>query len=138
MKVPAKCKICSKPLVLEIDDDYAEVGDPNNLIPMATCNKCFDIREDILKYQKFILNWCSRVMTVPQKGRQQKLETCRQAIYSSSKKFCAAVARSHNANSDLWSVDIVDLLVDNPDRAGAILGKFRHEFPKMLISQQTH
>jgi hypothetical protein len=44
MRIASKCKFCAKPIFLTVDDDYGKLGDPFNLIKMAACNTCADLR----------------------------------------------------------------------------------------------
>jgi len=41
----AHCQFCSKELLLQIDDDYAAIGDSLGLLKLATCDRCTRLAE---------------------------------------------------------------------------------------------
>ncbi len=58
-----KCRICRAELRLEIDEDYDASHDPNKLIPMATCNRCFDLRRRQMRMEEHIKMLCHFLAT---------------------------------------------------------------------------
>jgi hypothetical protein len=44
MIVEAKCKVCGRPIHLEVDDHYGKLGDPFGLMKLATCMVCIQNR----------------------------------------------------------------------------------------------
>lgn len=55
---PGKCRICGTRLMLQIDDAYDIEHDASKLIPMATCNPCFDLRKRLQKLEDAIKLTC--------------------------------------------------------------------------------
>ena len=74
MKHEAKCKICGKVLVLTIADDYPTGRDPLRLVPMATCNPCFDLRERRVKIETQIKKFCHILELLAEKDQITETE----------------------------------------------------------------
>lgn len=52
------CKICKYPMTVTVPKGYLDLGDPLKLLPMATCNTCFDLRETGARLYSRILHIC--------------------------------------------------------------------------------
>ena len=51
----ATCKICGRAITLKIDPNYNALSDPSRLIPLATCDSCFDLRMTGVKLHRMIV-----------------------------------------------------------------------------------
>jgi hypothetical protein len=97
-EVAGKCKICGCHLVLQLGTNYPQEKDPMKLIPMATCNRCYDLREQRIRIETNLKRLCHELavekMTDDKRARTLDLiqKTC--SIFS---KWCASLLRRQHA-----------------------------------------
>lgn len=95
---PAKCKICKIDLTLSIADDYPAEKDPRNLIPMATCNRCFDLRERRIKIETGIKRICYRLeLGSLESSDRAKLGDSLKMLAKKYSEWCADILRRQHA-----------------------------------------
>jgi hypothetical protein len=68
--IDAKCKFCGKTLALQVDDSYADLGDPFKLVGMAACNRCADMRVERRKLEHEIRTFALGLIGLKGKARQ--------------------------------------------------------------------
>lgn len=128
MKLAVNCKICKRPLTVDCDDDYAAMGDPFKLSKMATCNSCYDMRDERLRYEQYTVNWCNRLLCAPKKNRDQHVQDIREALFKCTRKYAEIVARINRSSRVFWDDELVNLLMDKPEKSGDILRHYRMNF----------
>lgn len=128
MKVMTECKICRKPLVVEMDGEYAELGDPNHLIPMATHNRCFDLwlRGDQLHvaFSKICMSIEIAVIHNPKHDTSQY----RPALEALTKAYCKWMCDSYRLSGTDWDEEMVNIILDKPGRWHKVLDIYRRQF----------
>lgn len=116
---PATCRLCKKPLVLSIDDSYSDMGDALKLLPMATCNPCFDNREQRRKFGTEIEKSCWQLHSLAT-SKNPKAKTIRpqirEALEASTRGYAKAFAQFHHSTSALWDGQFVEMLMEKPSQ----------------------
>jgi len=122
------CQFCKKPLVLRVSDDYAELGDPMNLIKLASCNPCADLRVKARKEEEAIAKGCYRLIEVRQKKDSGAVQSqIRLLLDSVTRKYADTIARINRSDTAIWDMAFPELLFDRPERFGKILSKYRQD-----------
>ena len=126
------CKFCNRPITVEIDDTYSELGDSLKLLPMASCNRCADLRverrmiEDAVKSTAMRLHRSDRTT--------ETINQSRDSFIKLTQKYANLIARWNGMDGGAWDIEGVELLLDKPDHWSKILG----EFWKMFTDSQRH
>lgn len=122
MNYSTSCKFCKRPITVEVDDDYAKLGDPYKILPLACCNHCGDVRvmkrnlEDQLKAQCYSIQLLkSAKVPIPDKAKSN-LELL-------TKEYATMVSKWNFSEGMLWDEGIVDALCANPQGWGNIIGR---------------
>lgn len=121
MKHPTQCKFCRKPLVLEIDDQYPADLDPLNLIPLAACNHCADIRVERKRLERKINRVCSLFANCSITKRESKEQEIRSILEKLTKDYATLVAKCHNMSGMAWDEEFVNILIDKPEQWASVL-----------------
>lgn len=122
MNQPTTCKFCKKPIILTIDDAYAELGDPSKLIPMAACNRCADLRIRRRSIEEAIKRSVFPLLT-PSKTREANEQKAREELIILTKKYTALIAEWTDAADPWWDIDIIDSIIANPAHWTSFLGQ---------------
>lgn len=140
MKHATTCKVCKMPLTVEIDDAYAYLGgDPYKLIPLATCNRCFDyvigkrsIRRSIIKLaSELVLARNSMVKPATLK----KLEAESKDTFDMLSQRYAKVVSNYWHRPYLWMEDFTEQLMATPDRIDAVLSGYEKLYREQHVNQ---
>jgi hypothetical protein len=120
------CKFCQKPLVIKIDDGYAEMGDPLKLLQYAACNACADLRVDIRRLEEAIGKAANFVSLLTSK---QKIEVpgdkLKQALEKFTRKYAEKIAILFKKETIVWAADFPDMIFENPGQWGKIVNDYR-------------
>lgn len=111
--VATKCKICKKDLVVQIDNDY--FGPLDNLLAMATCNRCYDLREKHLKATANIESGCNFLVQHPE-ASEKELEKARKHLEKWTKEYADAIRQFNHSDKLVWSEDFAQNLMQQPDK----------------------
>jgi len=111
--VATKCKICKKDLVVQVDNDY--FGPLDTLLAMATCNRCYDLREKHLKATANIESNCTWLVQHPKAG-SEKLMKVQKNLERWTKQYAEAISAFNNSNKVIWSEDFAKTLMKKPDK----------------------
>jgi len=122
MKYATNCRFCQKPITLDIDDDYARLGDPRHLLGLATCEACASLRREREKVEALTGRVCYALRFTDRKD-YAKVEELKSALTRLSQRYCQLIARWHHMNGSLWDESIVEALMQDPDRWGEILSQ---------------
>lgn len=117
------CKFCKKPLVISVDDDYAQVGDPFKLLPLAACNRCADMKEKKRTLEDAIAKVCFHIRALGQKISADQTAKSKATLEILTRAYSRMVAKYLNATYPAWDMSCVNLLVDKPDHWPAIVGQ---------------
>jgi hypothetical protein len=133
MNHATNCKFCRQPIVIQVDDDYAALGDPNNLLRLATCNRCADQRTRRRALEESIKAVCLTVQFATAKGQAAAVATARPLLEALTRKYAVLVADWHNMSGYLWDEEFVNLLIEKPDKLWAILNNYWRTFRQSQI-----
>ena len=133
------CKVCKHPLDIKIASN-AEPHWQSQLLPMATCNSCFDIISEYRAAETVIRKLCGMIIHKkllgkierPRAGVPPSMATatfalCRDAMIPATKKYALAVMRFHGESQWFWSEDMADILLENPAKWWAALNEYRKQ-----------
>ena len=127
MKHALHCKFCKKPITVEIDDAYLELGDPYKLLPMALCNHCADLR---VRKRQIEARVKSVAMLLIQCGDKVPESVCQVAtgrLHTQTQDYAKLIADWHNMSGMAWDEGIPGLILSKPDRWADILaGCWKH------------
>lgn len=110
--IPGKCQICGTGLLLKIADDYPG-GDPMKLVSMATCNRCYDLRDRRIKIEGNIKRICHRLsLGKLDDGEKGRLLEMLKVLARKFSIWCAdMLRRQHAANVGYLET----VLIDHPE-----------------------
>lgn len=128
MKLARDCKFCKRHMILEIDDAYAELGDPYKLLQYACCDRCADIREKRRKIEGQIKRACMILAQSTGKLKKEQRDGIREALMELTKRYARMVAEWYNFSGMSWDEEFVNLLMDKPAKFGDILGQYWRHF----------
>lgn len=111
--VATKCKICKKDLVVQVDNEY--FGQIDRLLEMATCNRCFDLREKHLKSTANIEAGCNFLVQHPE-ASEKELEKAKKHLEYWTKQYADAIRQFNHSDKVVWSADFAQVLMDKPDQ----------------------
>ena len=122
------CKVCKHPLDIKIANN-AEPHWQSQLLPMATCNSCFDIISAYRAAETVIRKLCGSIVHKKLLGEIERpaLLLYRDAMIPATKKYALAVMRFHGESQWFWSEDMADILLENPAKWWAALNEYRKQ-----------
>lgn len=121
MMIKATCKVCRRALEVECDDRYLKLGDPQNLIPMLTCNDCYDRRELRSKATEAIVRLCGWLASMDLESRRS--DKLRSKVKQVAQAYCRMIAAWHHASGMVWDDTIVEALIEQPRDLSGILNR---------------
>ena len=116
----ATCKICGKPLTLEIDDSYDSVADPFKLLPLATCNRCFDLRERQKRIADRLSNFIGLLLEKPSVKSRNAI---RPKLVSATRDYCDVLLTKYGKSANIWDEAMVDALMDQPEKFKDVINR---------------
>lgn len=134
MKLPRPCKVCQRPMQLEVwDDVVAEcekntvtkrdfLGWLNRLVPMATCNRCFDMIAGKKAVMDRIYEAAGKLIS----GVDSKEERAgiRLTLERETKRFSQIMAHYFQLENAFWDVEFVDQICEQPMKVKTILSSY--------------
>lgn len=121
--VPCQCKICHKNMHVEIDNDY--FGNLEPLLAMATCNKCYDLRDKHLRSVANIESRCTYLVQNPDIKADERKKVYQKLAYW-TKQYAEAVAAFNHSAKIVWSEEFAQILMDKPENWYEALRIYRH------------
>lgn len=133
MNISYNCKICGKPGVAKADDNTPSEWLPK-LSPLLTCNRCSDMRKELIDSARAIGRLCQSLvrMTAMMEdeeaaSRQGKI---RVRLIAETQKYAGAIAKLRGIPRMVWEMDFVDQLMAAPAKAGDTM----HTYRRLLAS----
>ena len=111
MIVKSKCQFCSKELHLEIDDDYAKLGDPFKLTRLASCNRCSDLKTRQRKLERR-MEYFTGLLRV--KMTDKESENLRLSMGKTSQDYLRCICEFLRVDYVDWDESILDALMTVP------------------------
>lgn len=116
------CQFCRRPITVEIDDDYAAIGDPYKLIQKRACNECADVR--VLR--RVLEERISRQATTFA-GMHRPTEDAKKVIRKNLVKllenYARMIARWNRVEGMMFDEAAVDTLMEKPSQWAEVLSK---------------
>lgn len=126
--VQGSCRVCRKVLVLKIADDYD--SDALKIVPMATCDECYDIIADIRTCRNSIASWCNKLITFygikndkAKALREKALEGLRQL----TREYAGLFATQQKFKVILWDPEFAAIIVEKPQQWGQALKVYHQQ-----------
>lgn len=124
MKTETTCKFCKKGIEVEIDDEYADLGDPFNLLPMASCNRCADLRMRRMRLLDMIRALAMTLLGERNEAALDELKgEMRETAQKLVRKFRELAEDWHHGDCGPWDETMVDALLNGPKYYGNVLGR---------------
>lgn len=124
MKHTTNCKFCKDPITIEIDDGYAELGDPLKLIRLAACNRCADFRVARSKYHDFFANICIEIANA-RRDNSPRLAHLHTIVTDASRRYAQAVCAFLRSRTLHWNEDLGTAIFNSPDKWPKLLADYR-------------
>lgn len=122
MRHALNCKFCKKPISVEVDDDYAKLGDPYKILPLGCCNRCADLRER----RRVLADKVRRTANafgVLHKPSKAAVEDARMVLSNLCHKYAKLIAEWHGQEGECWDDTVVDAILETPNCWGEVLGR---------------
>lgn len=110
------CKFCKKPITVQVDDAYAELGDVFKLLTLACCNRCADLRVKRRNLEDGIKKIVNPLIAKFGNASVEESNMARAALVTLTKKYTAMVADWLHSTTPWWDVTIVDSIMEKPDK----------------------
>jgi hypothetical protein len=110
------CKFCHKPITIEISDEYEVNNDPLKILPLASCNRCADIRVERRRLEDKVR---VTAMTLAMAGKHRTAEVAaktRTVIEKLLKDYANLICRWHYLSGMTWDDAAVDTVMEHPDK----------------------
>lgn len=120
MKHSTHCKFCKMPITVEIDDDYAALGDPYKLVEKASCNACADVR--VLR--RVLEDRISRLATVyvsMLKPSEAFKASTRKSMTKLLESYARMIARHHRCDGMAFDEECVNVVMEHPSKWAEVL-----------------
>lgn len=129
MKHPTNCKICHKPMLVEADEDYIAMGDPAKLLPLATCNRCYDLRDRRIRAESSIERQCY-ALAIVKRPVSDMVAKFTVSLTAATQAYVRWFCDFHNLTpwQNCWSEDFVRMLIERPRNWHQILQNYRKQF----------
>lgn len=114
------CKFCKKPITVEIDNAYAELGDPYKLLSLACCNHCADLRVERRRLTEKIARICRKVELCRSEDSRAEFRVVLEKL---TQRYANLIARFHDKERMAWDEAVVDTLMDNPKEWGSVVSQ---------------
>jgi hypothetical protein len=113
-EVAATCRICGCGMMLQLAVGYPAGKDPQKLIPMATCNRCYDLRERRIKIESSFKRLCHALaMEKMDESKRDRTHELLKVTCSAFGRWCSdLLRRQHTANVGF----LANAITEQPDR----------------------
>lgn len=115
MRHATTCKFCRKPITLEIDDAYAELGDPYKLLSLAACNECADVRE-LRRLLEDRVRKLAMTVAAMHHPKPEEIASVRKNLLVLCEKYSRMIARWHRMEGMAFDAAVVDDILNRPDQ----------------------
>lgn len=119
------CKFCHRPITVQIDDSYSELGDPFKILSLACCNRCSDLRVERRRLSEKISRICRKVSIHKSSEAQEEY---REILVKLTQRYANLIAKFHDKDGMCWDDAIVESLMDNPEQWPSILSQMWKSF----------
>lgn len=131
MNHACNCKFCGKNMVVEIDNDYAELGDPFKLLQYAACNHCADLRERKRTLDQGIRKICISLTRCSMKDLKAATSFAKTQLDALTRKYAVLVSDWYNKSGYLWDEEFPTMMLEKPERVNDILTQYWKTFKQV-------
>lgn len=128
MNHATNCKFCKMPITVEIDDAYAELGDPYKLLPMACCNRCADLRLTRGVLEGKIKHACLGLFQKKGMASREVVTRTREVLTKLTQGYATMIARWNHKEGMAWDEECVNMMMDKPEYWHKILAELWNLF----------
>lgn len=105
------CRMCGRPVTVEIDNDYAKTFDPFKLFDKVACNRCGDFEDKRKAIIRSVKGICEPLSYA--KNRQDNLEV-RESLRKLCKSYVTHLCKHHHLEEPEWDDHVVESLISKP------------------------
>lgn len=135
MQAETPCKICGKPAIAKWEDGVEqEIVD--KFMPMVTHDRCADQRRALADAEDFVFRLAFKFESQGETMKPEVRAKVREALIKATHRYAAAFGATINRQINNLGTDLADLLIEQPDKAGRILYKFRAQVQRTPVAQQ--
>lgn len=120
MKLPVKCKFCQCEMLIDVDDDYAALGDPYKLIEKSCCNHCARLRERQRRLTEVLEDLGHSVYMASGEKERTRLREKAEKILKAYVRHVSDWERLPTCMD--WDLQILDQFMDSPQKISAVVG----------------
>lgn len=128
MNHAVNCKFCSKKLLIQVDEDYAALGDPFKLLAFAACNKCADLRERKRALEEMIKRQCIGLVQLGDRVKPDHRAKTKTVLTIITQKYADLISEWHNMSGRAWDGEFVEALLDKPGQWPKVLTMYWKHF----------
>lgn len=126
--IKAICKVCKNTIILKIADDYD--SDVLKIVPLATCNDCYDILDQIRNCRNKIASWCNKLILF-QGSKSEKAKTLRQtaleALHGLTREYAGLHTTQQHFQVVLWDPEFSNIIMDRPTQWAQALNVYKSQ-----------
>jgi hypothetical protein len=123
MKATIPCKVCRREITLDIDDTYGQYGDPHNIVPLATCNRCADLRDRRNRIYDAIYRACLDLLQRPNEDQRGKIAV---RLTTATHRYARLLNEYHPGQVIVWTEAWPERLMEHPKQWRQILRDLRY------------
>lgn len=127
MTMNQPCRICKAVVTVEVDDDYATIGDVYKLLPSLVCNRCADLHDENRKLIDAIRASVIRIDTASTKVREQIIQRETQTLTLLAQRYARWWKESCRGSTFISAAAIVPAIVNSPENWSAALRDYRND-----------
>lgn len=129
-----KCKICGNLVAVKFGIEAFTIEESETLkeavdkfLPLVTCDPCYDARDERQRASEMIYGACFELERVrPSQRTGRILDQARRQLEYACPKYGQAIAKQFRV-PDNYHHSIVEVLIDKPEKCGAVLKQWRDE-----------
>lgn len=115
MKIPTRCAMCRKPLLVTVGEEYDIANDPKKLLPITHCNRCYNYRARKSWIENRVKKACLDICFVdPATIPAQDKEKLRRALGQLLVNYSALMSEYFQTPDAYSDSTLVDRLLEKP------------------------
>jgi hypothetical protein len=123
--IDAACQFCHVPLRLEIDDDYAAIGDPYKLLPRACCDRCARLRTRKRTLTEHLSACCTQLLACPARDKAEVVKSLAPGLRALLQAYVGLMEDWRHGEAGEWDEAILQAVIDSPGQCGDVLKRIR-------------
>ncbi len=135
VKFGTNCKFCKKPISVMVSKEYRELGDPYQLLDMAACNNCADVRAWRRELEDKIGRLCNKVDRIWRILSEDSKAELRGKLIEATQSYARMISKTHFMDGMKWEEGIVDVLIAKPKEWPDVLTRMWKMFDQYVESQ---